>query len=156
VHPEAYGWLASLDLKADRVIECGARNVNGTARDVISHREWVGVDIEPGPGVDIVADWCETWPRNGRFDLVVCTEMLEHCPTIADVFTVARSVLKAGGRMVVTCATTGRAPHSAVDGGPLRDGEFYENVIPFTPDGFEVIESTVNGGDWYALFRRVG
>jgi hypothetical protein len=31
---------------------------------------------------------------------------------------------------IVTTATTGRAPHSAVDGGVLRAGEFYRNVSP--------------------------
>lgn len=156
MHPEALAWIADRHLSADRVIEAGSRNINGSARDVIAHNEWVGVDIEPGPGVDYVWDWCD-FPQNMYvpFDLVVCTEMLEHCSNVEQVFRVAHSHLKPGGRMVVTCATAGRAPHSAIDGGPLREGEFYENVIPFTPQGFEIIESVVREGDWYCLLGRI-
>ena len=162
MHPEAYAWVQSLNLEADRVLEIGAHDVNGSVRDCITHNEWFGVDLVDGPGVDWVGDICEFWPHdNARFDLIVCTEMLEHCPNVSDVFTVARSVLKPDGLMVVTCATDGRAPHSAVDGGPLRGGEYYGNVSASQVEGvpgFELLDLSVwpGRGDLYVVLRKVG
>ena len=61
------------------------------------------------------------------------------------------------GVFVVTPAGVGRAPHSAVDGGPLRDGEYYRHInreqprgwlVPF---GFSLIDSFSTPGDIYAL-----
>jgi hypothetical protein len=37
-------------------------------------------------------------------------------------------MLTPGGHLLVTCATHPRAPHSGIDGGPLKAGEFYRNV----------------------------
>ena len=61
-----------------------------------------------------------------------------------------------GGRLIVTCATDPRAPHSGHDGGVLRAGEHYRN-IPETElkawlaDWADVeIEVHADRGDLYA------
>ena len=41
-------------------LDIGGRDVNGTARDWFANTYWRGLDIRPGPGVDIVAD-ATTW-----------------------------------------------------------------------------------------------
>ena len=75
--------LRPLDVRGKRVIEVGSMNVNGSLRDTIeamSPASYVGVDLATGPGVDEVCPAEHLVDRFGTeaFDLVVCTEMLEH------------------------------------------------------------------------------
>jgi hypothetical protein len=68
---------------------------------------------------------------------------------------------KPGGRLLGTCATHPRAPHSGIDGGPLRDGEFYRNVsgdelVGWAEDaGLRVLvcEEHLDRGDLYLVAR---
>lgn len=159
MHPQALafyqqnlGHLAPLT-----VVEFGACDMNGTVRSVYPQASsWVGVDCQAGPGVDVVAD-AATWVTDQRFDVCVIAEVFEHTPRWADVLRSGRDVLHPGGLLVASCATGNRPAHSAVDGGPIRDGEFYENVpaeqvrAELTRQGWaegEVIEADgVFGGD---------
>ena len=112
------------------VLEFGARNINGSVRESIGDcKRYVGVDISDGPGVDLIAD-AATVEVPGRFDVVVCAEVFEHAPSkqCAAMVGNAYAHLKVGGTFVATMAGPNRAPHSAVDGGPVRDGEYYRNV----------------------------
>jgi SAM-dependent methyltransferase len=133
VHPEArqfvhdtlHGQFFGL------VVEVGGRNINGGVRDLFNYQEYLSIDLEPGPDVDVVGDcreWSPPWP-NGA-DLVVCCEVLEHTDDPAGVIAACAGYLALGGRLVVTCAGPGREPHSGHDGGPVRDGEHYANISP--------------------------
>lgn len=73
---------ATRDLpEAIRVLDIGALDVNGSARGLFPNAtEYVGVDLQEGPGVDDVADahnLSDDWGRE-QFDLILCLEMLEH------------------------------------------------------------------------------
>jgi SAM-dependent methyltransferase len=109
-------------------LECGARDVNGTVRDLFPNASWVGVDIGDGPGVDVVADFAD-YLHPELVDLVLSTEVLEHTPRWREIVASAARNLRPRGRLIVTAAGPGRAPHSAVDGGPVGD-EHYENIDP--------------------------
>lgn len=111
------------------VLEFGARNINGSLRQVISANRYVGVDITNGWDVDIVAD-AATVTVPGLFELVACAEVFEHADdaTCAAMVLNAAAHLESGGVFLATMAGPGRAEHSAVDGGPLQGGEFYRNV----------------------------
>ena len=137
MHAEALAWVTA-ELKKIRareperlfVLELGSRDVNGSARGAIQVTRWHGVDREPGPGVDEVAN-AETYDApEFEPDVVVCTEVLEHAERADLVFLHAVAALRPGGTLLVTAACDPRAPHSAVDGGPLRAGEHYRNVTP--------------------------
>lgn len=109
------------------VVEIGSRNVNGTVRDVIDAAQYLGVDVEPGPGVDLVADGATiVLPR--KCDLAVSCEVLEHTPDAEAIVANMLAMVRKGGLVLLTAACDPRAPHSATDGGPLRDGEFYRNI----------------------------
>lgn len=167
MHAEAWRWLEeNLDRWMGQkisVLEFGSRDVNGSARSLFPQARYTGVDIAPGPGVDVVCDAAD-WPEvNGDdgFDLVICTEVLEHTPRWQEIIGAAFYALRNGGRFFVTCASVPREPHSAVDGGPLHDGEYYQNVDPYEAKraaqnvGFFVPTVTANAhGDLYMIGVR--
>lgn len=64
------------------ILEIGSKDYGSTApfRQHIKHREYIGLDLAPGPGVDVVGDLSSGLcglPEN-YFSLVVCCSVLEH------------------------------------------------------------------------------
>jgi hypothetical protein len=117
-----------------RVLEIGSRNLNGSPRSVLqlaAARKYVGIDLRPGPGVDVVADGA-TWKGDGRlFDVVVCCEVLEHAINAPEIIGNAFSLLRPGGHLVVTAASTNREQHSGVEADKQPTvGEYYQNISP--------------------------
>jgi len=167
MHREVLEWLGmQFDALGDdlRVFEIGSRNVNGSARQAPRAgqvAQWWGCDLSPGPGVDYVGpgeDAAPPWPA----DVVVCCEVLEHTPLTGPILANAAQRLRPGGVLLVTCATEPRRPHSAVDGGPLRHGEYYRNVSAdklrevMTAAGLEVVDALayLDRGDLYMAGRK--
>lgn len=112
------------------VLEIGSHDVNGGVRPLfLGASHYHGIDIAPGPGVDEVADAAD-WSPTRTYDFVVSTEVLEHAPRWRSILDNAWDALSPGGRLIVTCATDPRPPHSAIDGWDVRDGEYYGNVAP--------------------------
>jgi SAM-dependent methyltransferase len=141
------------------VLELGGRNVNGSIRPFFPDADYVSVDIAPGPEVDIVCD-ATTFRPMERFAAVVCCEVLEHVENPDGFVATAWGSLHPGGLFIVTAACPPRGPHSAVDGGPLRSGEFYRNVDPdlmvawLTGWKDAEIETHEDRGDIYAVARK--
>lgn len=71
------GIVDEWDLHWRPTVELGSYDVNGSLRCIFSG-PYVGVDMRPGPGVDVVATAAEVPLRSEYFDVCVCTEMLEH------------------------------------------------------------------------------
>jgi len=111
------------------IVEIGSRNINGTVRDFFNQSKYVGLDLHPGPCVDVVSD-AFMWNPPDPVDLVLCCEVLEHAFDWQNLVLHACQWLKPNGRIVITCAGPGRAPHSAINGGPLQKGEWYANISP--------------------------
>lgn len=122
------------------VVELGSHNINGGVRDLFPDADpYLGVDSNPGPGVDVVMDAVvfaeknRIGVQNGRqvsASCVVSTEVLEHTRRWRQIVEAAWQLLAVGGMFVCTAAGPGRAPHSMYGGPSLRDGEWYENVDP--------------------------
>lgn len=131
MHAEAFTWVAAhCTSEPVEVLDIGGRNVNGSIRDLFpGATRYVAVDIREGDGVDVVAD-AATWVPDQEYDVVVSTECFEHTDVWPQICLTAFKALEAGGRLILTMAGPGRAPHSAVDGGLLRPGEYYGNVDP--------------------------
>jgi SAM-dependent methyltransferase len=130
MHQEAFEFVREVlaELPAPRtVVELGGRDFNGSVRGLFEPTSYLSVDLLPGKSVDVVADAAEFEPPEPP-DLVVCCEVLEHTPAADRIVRNAVRMLAPGGVLLVTCATDPRAPHSAVDGGGLRAGEWYQNV----------------------------
>lgn len=131
MHREAYVWIARhASTGPVSVLDLGGRDINGSPRDLFPRANPYRIlDITPGPGVDIVTD-ASTWTPDREYDVVVCAEVFEHTPRWPRICKTAFRALMPGGLFIATMAGPGREPHSAVDGGPLRDGEHYGNVGP--------------------------
>lgn len=99
--------IAGLD-----VLEVGSFDVNGSVGSAAkqhSPRRYVGVDIVPGPGVDVVCsaeDLVNTFGE-ASFDVVVTTEMLEHVPNWKSAIMQMKQVLRPGGRLILTTRSRG-------------------------------------------------
>lgn len=164
MHPEALDFIRrqTYGVTYGRVLEFGSLNINGTTRDVITAISYYGIDRQKGPGVDEVVQSAAVYRSLARVDLVVCCEVLEHTPELYGICSSAFDNLRPGGVFLVTCATRARQPHSAVDGGPLRNGEYYHNVsekelkLACRSAGFVVEEAhTFNArGDLYLRARK--
>ena len=122
--------------KAERALDVGGADVNGTVHDLVRglcHVITLDVmDIAPGPGVTIVADATKasTWSEIGDYDLVISTETLEHVEGWRTIVDGAARTLRPGGWFIGTCAGTGRRPHGARGEYDPPEGEWYRNIEP--------------------------
>jgi SAM-dependent methyltransferase len=104
--------LRPADVRGKRVLEVGSLDVNGSVRDDImafGPAEYVGIDIRPGPGVDVVCDagdLVETFGENA-FDVVISTELLEHARDWRRIISNIKRVTKPNGVMVVSTRSYG-------------------------------------------------
>ena len=91
------------------VLEVGAFDVNGSLKDFKPQVcEWVGVDLEPGKGVDIVIERASRLPfEDNSFDLVVATSIFEHDPTFWLTFNEMLRVVKPMGFIYVCAPSNG-------------------------------------------------
>ncbi len=91
-----------------RVLEVGSAYVNGSVRPLIerfcSPAEYIGADIQPARGVDVVLPAERLMDHFGpeSFDVVISTEMLEHVRDWRKVIINMKDVLKPGGYMYIT------------------------------------------------------
>lgn len=115
---------------AGDVLDVGGRDVNGSPDFLFEDAtSYTVVDLRDGYGVDLVGDIC-TMGMADVADVVLCLEVLEHAENWRDIVRACARACRHGGVVLITCAGEGRAPHSAVDGNELRDGEHYANVAP--------------------------
>ncbi len=131
MHPAAMEWVAE-QVQAygpfGSVIEIGARDVNGSVRGLFDGADYTGIDIDDGPGVDVVIDAADYEPER-KVDCVVCCETLEHAPNWRELVAASAGWLAEDGVLIITCAGPGRRPHSAIDGSyNVRAHEHYANV----------------------------
>jgi len=98
-----------------QMLEVGSRNVNGSVRRVLEARagEYVGIDLLDGPGVDVVLPVANLRDRFGdeRFDVVISTEMLEHCHNWQEALYQMSHVLRQGGVLIITTRSPGFELH---------------------------------------------
>lgn len=105
------------ELRGQRVLEVGAQSYNGGLRPFVMSRdpaEYVGVDISPGPGVDLVCDIADLEKRFGAdsFDVVLCTEVLEHVRPWRDAIRNLKAVCRPGGFILLTTRSPGFPYHA--------------------------------------------
>lgn len=104
------------EINGKKVIEIGSRDVNGTIRpkiELYGPSEYVGVDIEKGPGVDKICygeDLVETFGKES-FDVIISTEVLEHVKNWKKVISNIKNICKSNGIIIITTRSYGFPYH---------------------------------------------
>lgn len=136
MHAEAFNWTNrafsnwyNFDMGNIKVLEFGSLDINGSIKSIFEPRcsVYTGVDLQEGPGVDVVCGAHE-FDTLEVFDVVVSCEVFEHTPLWREIINNAHRLLRPGGLFIATMAGEGRYPHSAIDAAPIRDWEYYDNV----------------------------
>lgn len=104
------------------VIEMGSLNINGTVRDFYDTTQYVGVDLDNGPGVDLVCPAQDVDFPDNSFDVAVSAECFEHNPYWKETFLNMHRI--ASKFVTFTCASDGRPEHGTTKTTP--------NNSPFT------------------------
>jgi SAM-dependent methyltransferase len=93
-------WLAATvareQLAGAVTLEVGSYDVNGSARPFF-HGRYIGLDMRNGPGVDVLGVADALPFKAGTFEVVVCTEVLEHDRRPWRTMVQAARVLRSGG-----------------------------------------------------------
>jgi SAM-dependent methyltransferase len=109
--------LVKQEVERKRVLEVGSFDVNGSVRPIIQllgPDEYIGVDMEMGPGVDricLAENLIHEFGRE-RFDLVVATELLEHVRDWQTVISNIKKVCSPGGIVLATTRSYGYPYHA--------------------------------------------
>ncbi len=127
----------NLLLQRARVLEIGSYDVYGGLRQIFHDAyEYIGIDLCPGPGVDVVAN-AHDLPdlKLGLFDVVISCEVFEHDVKWRSTLRHCINSLKPGGMMIVSCATTLRPEHGTTRSSPSESPgtqsvgwDHYQNV----------------------------
>jgi hypothetical protein len=111
------------------VLDVGSMDINGNNRYLFSDCDYLGLDIGEGKNVDVV---CQIHKfKSNKFDTIISTEMLEHDKHWKESLLAMYNLLKVGGLLMLTAASTNRKEH-----GTTRTDTFSS---PFTTDYYKNI-----------------
>ena len=140
-HPEQRDFLLSLKRKfpsffhEKKVLDIGSLDINGTARNLFDDSVYTGIDLGPGPGVDIVARGESFDAPDNSFDVVLSCECFEHNPAWKKTFINMTRLCRPRGLLFFTCATNGRPEHGTSEyipsNSPLtisEESNYYKNL----------------------------
>jgi len=137
-----------------RVLEIGSLDINGSVRKFFNNCQYIGIDVGPGRGVDIVCEGQNFNEKDGTFDVIISCECFEHNPYWVETFQNMIRLCKSGGLIIMTCATEGRPEHGTLrsepDSSPLtvkKGWSYYKNL---TEQDFT---NTFNLNDWFNNFQ---
>lgn len=109
-----------------RVLDAGSMDINGNNRYLFTDCEYTGIDVGPGPNVDLVVPVHE---HSGEYDTVISTEMLEHDRHWR--LSLARMVELSQQFLIFTCAAPGRPEHGTTrttPGDAPHTNDYYRNL----------------------------
>lgn len=113
-----YSWLRAnllpVDFQGKTVLEVGSADVNGSVRPLVQAlgpEEYLGVDIAPGKGVDMVLSVHDLDDLGGDWGAVISTEMLEHVEDWRDAVNQLKVAVKPGGALILTTRRPGFPRH---------------------------------------------
>lgn len=136
------GKVERYGLADKRTLDVGSRDYNGTVKPLFN--DYLGVDMEAGPNVDVVARADSLPFEDDAFDVVVTTEMLEHDPFFWLSLPEMARVLRPEGFLILTT----RGINFHLHGYPDDYWRFTESAIDhlFTMAGLKTLEVVP---DWY-------
>lgn len=129
-------------------LEVGSKDYGSTQdlRSVFASKgEYIGVDMDAGPSVDIVLDMTDDFAiiddalKNLRFGTIFCLSVLEHCHKPFHMAENLTSLLESGGTLVVS------APFS------WKIHAYPNDYWRFTPEGLKLLFSGIQFADNFCV-----
>jgi SAM-dependent methyltransferase len=159
MHPSVMDWVgdkvAEHELQYKNVLEVGSRNVNGSVRRFFGGL-YLGVDMVPGEGVDMVARADQLPFDPNRFEVVVSTEMLEHDPYFWLSLPEMARVLMPGGYLLLTTRGIGFHYHEYPGDYWRFTEDAIRHLLSFADlQELEIVPDPYDGHPgWFALARK--
>lgn len=149
----------------DRLLDIGSLDLIGSMRrfdfmgtgalwpNIIGVKEYVGIDIQEGQGVDQVMNAHDLQFEDESFDIVTCLQMLEHDSDPQATIKEAYRVLKTGQPFYLTCASAEHPEHADLGGGSDVYIHIEESELKqwFEDAGFDLenVEIIKDGSNFY-------
>ena len=138
-------------------IGCGNKPYESYIRSLIKNNEkeyYQGCDVVQSSEhkVDILCDATDISESSEKYDVVICTQVIEHVFDHSKIFEEAYRLLKPGGRFIVSSNFIWENHEAPFDFYRFTADCF--NVL-LTNSGFDIKESKANGGKWSVLGQLI-
>ena len=97
--------------KSTKVLEVGSLDINGNVRGFFEECDYTGIDIGPGPMVDLVCNGEDYGSKAHSYDVVISTEVFEHTADWDFILMNMLRLMKKTGITIFSCAGLGRQQH---------------------------------------------
>lgn len=145
------------EINGRKIIDVGSYDINGSFRSVLEKlnpEKYLGIDIEFGKGVDeicAVNDVVEKYGVNS-FDVVVCTEAIEHIQDWRTAINNLKKICKVGGTILLTSRSKGFGYHAFPHDHWRYELEDIAEI--FSNWKIEVLCEDMFNGDHYGFFLK--
>lgn len=95
------------NIENKKILDIGSYDVNGTMKPIFQKGQYIGLDMEQGPNVDIVGVSHEVPFEKDEFDIVISSSCFEHDDMFWISYQEMCRVLKPGGYMYVQAPSNG-------------------------------------------------
>lgn len=95
------------NIENKKILDVGSYDVNGTMKPIFEKGQYVGLDMESGPNVDVVGVSHDIPFRGDEFDIVISSSCFEHDDMFWVSFQEMCRVLKPGGYMYIQAPSNG-------------------------------------------------
>jgi SAM-dependent methyltransferase len=102
-----YHKYCEYNIEDKKILDVGSYDVNGTMKPIFEKGQYVGLDMEAGPNVDIVGVSHNIPFEKDEFDIIISSSCFEHDDMFWISFQEMCRVLKPGGYMYVQAPSNG-------------------------------------------------
>jgi hypothetical protein len=95
------------NIENKKILDVGSYDVNGTMKPIFEKGQYIGLDMEEGPNVDIVGVSHEIPFEKDEFDIIISSSCFEHDDMFWISFQEMCRVLKPGGYMYIQAPSNG-------------------------------------------------
>lgn len=100
-------YLSSIYNFPEPILEIGARHTQGQIgyadlRQFFKDKRYIGSDIEPGVGVDLILDIVQLPPLNEQYGTILCLDTIEHISNPLMAIANMVSILKENGILIIS------------------------------------------------------
>jgi SAM-dependent methyltransferase len=115
MHPTAYEncvkffnkYISKLVANSLKVVDFGSYDTNGCLKPIFKNCDYVGLDMSPGPNVDVVSTGDKTPFDSDSIDVIVSSSNFEHDDCFWMTFLEMARILKPGGYIYINAPSSG-------------------------------------------------